>query len=201
MKPAIPLLAGLLSVVPAPAGTAARIPNVIVILTDDQGTLLEGGIRVPFIVSWPARLPAGKGYERPVSSLDFTATAISVAGLAKDASLDGVDLIPYLRGERAGDPHAALYWRFWGQTAVRAGDWKLVRLNHGETEMLYQLGEDLGERHNRASEQPGKAAELRGLLAQWESRMMPPKPRGGLNDQEKEWFHDQAGIKADAKDE
>ena len=105
-----------------------------------------------------------------------------------------MDLIPYLRGEREGDPHAALYWRFWGQTAVRAGDWKLVRLNNGETEMLYDLADDLGETNNRLADQPAKATELRGLLEEWESLMAPARPRGGLNAQEQDWFREHAGV-------
>jgi arylsulfatase A-like enzyme len=160
-------------------------------LSGEKGTLLEGGIRVPFVVTWPKSLPAGKVYDRPVSSLDITATAMQVAGLDADQAVDGVNLLPHLRGEASGDPHPALFWRFWGQTAVRAGDWKLVRLDGGASEMLYHLGEDLGEKSNRIGTEPKKAAELRELLEKWESQMSPAKPRGGLNAEERDWFRDQ----------
>ena len=133
--------------------------------------------------------------EREIAQrLDITATAMEVAGLSAEKAVDGVNLLPHLRGEASGDPHAALLWRFWGQTGVRAGDWKLVRLDNGATEMLYHLGEDLGEKSNRLESEPKKAAELRALLKKWESEMMPAKHRGGLNVQEKEWFREHAGV-------
>ena len=74
----------------------------------------EGGIRVPFLASWPARWPQGIVYEPPVSSMDIAATAVNLAGspsIDPDRPLDGVNLDPYLRGEVAGEPHEALYWR------------------------------------------------------------------------------------------
>jgi arylsulfatase A-like enzyme len=157
-------------------------------LAGEKGTLLEGGIRVPFVVAWPHRLPAGKVYDRPVISLDIAATAIAAAGLPAAKSLDGVDILPHLRHELPSDPHEALYWRFWGQTAVRAGDWKLVRLDGGKKELLYDLAADMGESDDLMANEPEKATELRQRLMQWESEMIEPKPRGGLNSQEQEWF-------------
>jgi arylsulfatase A-like enzyme len=167
-------------------------------LNGEKGTLLEGGIRVPFLVSWPAGLPAGTVYDRPVSSLDFAATALAVSGQPHDAKLDGVNLVPFLQSEKVTDAHASLFWRFWGQTAVRAGDWKLVRLGSG-TEMLFNLVTDIGETNNMLAARPEKAAELRELLARWESQMLPAKPRAsGLNAQEQEWFAEQAGRKTNS---
>ena len=145
-------------------------------LNGEKGQLREGGIRVPFIVSWPARLPAGKTYDRPVSSLDIAATALAVAGLPHDPKLDGVNILPHLRGEVKTDAHSALYWRFWGQTAVRSGDWKLVR-QPGNTELLFNLADDMSEKTDLLSMQPDKVKELRELLTKWESQMVPPKPR------------------------
>ncbi len=163
-------------------------------LNGEKGTLLEGGIRVPFLVSWPGKLPADRVYERPVSSLDFAATALAVAGRPHDDVLDGVNLIPYLCGEGESDPHDELHWRFWGQTAVRAGDWKLVRLGGGQTEMLYDLSSDIGETKNLIDEHPEIAQRLRESIARWESQMVPAKPRGGLNVQEQEWFREHTGT-------
>lgn len=80
-------------------------------LRGQKGQLLEGGIRVPFLVSWPARLPRGATYDQPVSSLDFfaTAAAITEAQVPKEHKLDGVNLIPYLAAERPGAPHQQLF--------------------------------------------------------------------------------------------
>ena len=73
---------------------------------------LEGGVRVPFLVKWPAGLPQGAVYEQPAISLDLYATFAAAAGLASEKldSRDSVDLLPYLRGERTGPPHEFLYW-------------------------------------------------------------------------------------------
>jgi arylsulfatase A-like enzyme len=92
----------------------------------EKGMLTEGGIRVPFIMCWPGRLPAGKIYDQPVSTLDIAATAVALAGLPADEQLDGVNLIPHLTSEVSHPPHAALYWRFLNQAAVRSGKWKFV---------------------------------------------------------------------------
>ena len=80
----------------------------------EKGDLLEGGIRVPFLVQWKGRIPAGKVYDQPVISLDIMSTALGVAGVKPqpDWKLDGANLLPFLTGEKQGAPHDALYWRF-----------------------------------------------------------------------------------------
>ena len=95
-------------------------------LRGSKGTTLEGGIRVPFVVSWKGHLPAGEVYDPPVIQLDFLPTALAAAGVeAKpEWKLDGVNLLPHLKGQASAAPHDALYWRSFGQTAVRKGDWK-----------------------------------------------------------------------------
>jgi len=102
-------------------------------LRGDKGQTLEGGIRVPFFVSWPEQLPAGQVYEHPVSAMDVLPTAVHVAGaLAPDhaakaaATLEGVNLLPHLKGENTAAPHETLAWRFGPQKAIRRGNWKLV---------------------------------------------------------------------------
>ncbi len=79
-----------------------------------KGETREGGIRVPFLLRWPGRLPAGAIYDRPVIQLDLHPTALAAAGapVPADATPDGVDLLPYLTGSKSGDPHELLYWRF-----------------------------------------------------------------------------------------
>src|SRR5262249_11497821 len=84
----------------------------------------EGGIHVPFLVQWKGKLPAGKVYEQPVVALDFLPTALAAAGVEvkPEWKIDGVNLLPYLNGEKTDAPHEALYWRFGGQMAIRKGD-------------------------------------------------------------------------------
>jgi arylsulfatase A-like enzyme len=88
----------------------------------------EGGPRVPFLVQWKGRLPAGRTYDLPVMNLDVAPTILASAGKPIDAAekLDGVDLVPFLTGKATGRPHETMFWRFGDQWAVRNGDWKLV---------------------------------------------------------------------------
>ena len=98
-------------------------------LRGSKRTTLEGGIRVPFVVQWKGKLPAGSVYEQPVIQLDILPTALAAAGVAvkPEWKLDGVDLVPHLKGESSTAPHDALFWRMGQQRAIRQGDWKLVR--------------------------------------------------------------------------
>ncbi len=142
-----------------------------------KAQLFEGGIRVPYLVSWPGHLPSGQTYERPVSSLDLVPTALALAGVEIEDSmrLDGVNLLPYLEGETDQDPHATLYWRFGpGSAAVRHGDWKLIRQS-AQPDQLYDLAADLSETRNQATAEPERLAELSKLLAAWESQLEEPR--------------------------
>ncbi len=147
--------------------------------------LLEGGIRVPFMVSWPGVLPAGKVDDRPVIQLDIVTTALAAAGVEIDPAwkLDGTDLLPYLTGKNAGQPHDSLFWRHGGQWAVRQGPWKLVRWldrrdNDAESRMtepeLYNLTEDIGEQHNLIATQPEKARALQAAWDDWNKDNIAP---------------------------
>ena len=103
----------------------------------EKGMISEGGIRVPYIVNWPAGLPKGVVYNRPVISLDVAATCNALAGLPDTNDLDGANLIPYLNDIKKGDPHEALFWRFWDQSAIRMGDYKFLKA--GNQEYLFNV--------------------------------------------------------------
>ena len=154
----------------------------------EKGMLTDGGVRVPFLVSWPARLPAGKVYEQPVITLDIAATAAAVAGLPHDDGLDGVNLIPYLSGQVQGAPHDALYWRFWNQSAVRSGQWKYIQAGNA-AKYLFDLSTDAPEKQNVIAEHPDVARALAAKLSSWTSGLKPPgDPDRPLNVQEKSWY-------------
>ena len=146
-----------------------------------KGETYEGGVRVPYLVSWPACLPAGQTYDRPVSSLDVFATALAVAGvtLPTNKPYDSVNLIPFLTGEAEGAPHERLFWRVGGgvKYGLRAGDWKLVRGPNRPPE-LYHLANDPGEQHDLAAAEPGKLRELVSALDAWDQTLVPPAFRG-----------------------
>jgi arylsulfatase A-like enzyme len=148
-------------------------------LRGDKGQTLEGGIRVPFVVSWPGRLPGGTTYDQPVIALDVLPTALAAAGAPPPPGLDGVDLLPHLTGATAGPPHAALFWRFGPQKAVRRGNWKLVdwrdfadKKNSGW--QLYDLSKDVGEATDLAAANPQVVAELSRAWDGWNARNVPP---------------------------
>jgi arylsulfatase A-like enzyme len=141
---------------------------------------LEGGIRVPFLVQWQGRLPAGKTYPHPVIQLDVCTTALAAAGVAVEPEwkLDGVNLLPYLEGKDPQPPHDTLYWRFGRQMAIRRGDWKLVQYDDSSRK-LYNLADDIGERVDLASQQPKKAAELAAAWQKWDAQLAKPLWGGG----------------------
>ncbi len=149
-------------------------------LRGGKGNLYEGGIRVPFLIQWKGRLPAGKEYPHPVISTDVFATASAVSGteMPQDRPMDGVNLLPFLTGPSQGKPHETLYWRMRNKTALRQGDWKIVR-NPGRGPAssdfeLYNLREDLAESQNLASKHPEKLEELKKAWTNLEKQMIEP---------------------------
>ena len=137
----------------------------------------EGGPRVPFFMKWKGKLAGGKTYDNPVQNLDILPTLVAAAGGTVESSwqIDGVNLLPYLSGERTGRPHETLYWRFGDQWAVRHGDWKLVVSKGGSGKPeLYNLADDRSESKDMASAQPQKVAELQKLYDAWNAEQAPP---------------------------
>lgn len=156
-------------------------------LRGNKTTTWDGGVRVPFLVCWPAKLPKGKVYEQPVIQLDILPTALAAAGnpVGPDDGVDGVDLTPYLDGTNDRPPHAALFWRFGTQRAVRMGDWKLTtsaldgtgRASRNDPNVpagLYNLRDDVGEQTDLSKQYPEKLRELEAAWADWNKGNVPP---------------------------
>ncbi|MCH6256942.1 sulfatase-like hydrolase/transferase [Puniceicoccaceae bacterium K14] len=141
-----------------------------------KGNKYEGGHRVPFFITWKGEVPAGKTFKGLTSSLDIFATSIAAAGLKRTPglSLDGVDLIPFLRSEKAGIPHDTLYWRKDRMAAARLENYKLVRLE-GFGHCLYDLSQDLGETNDLSIERPDLLRSMKENLAAWEAEMGWPR--------------------------
>ena len=164
-------------------------------LRGSKRTTLEGGIRVPFLVSWAGKVPPGV-FDRPAIQLDLTATALAVAGVdvKPEWQLDGVNLLPFLTGEKTGAPHDALYWRFGQQMAIRLGDYKLVRYDTNadtrtgkggqpvSSAKLYNLANDIGETKDLAAAQPEKVRELQARWEAWNATLVRPLWGGGKSD-------------------
>jgi arylsulfatase A-like enzyme len=144
-------------------------------LFNGKQSLWEGGIRVPCLMRWPARLPAGKVVRQAGITMDLTATFIAAAGAipAQDRPLDGIDLLPILRGEQP-EVTRTFCWRIDRNTrrqkAVRHGPWKYVH-DAGYLHFLYNLDDDIGERRNVAIHNPEIVRELQQRLHAWEAEV------------------------------
>jgi arylsulfatase A-like enzyme len=158
-------------------------------LRGSKRTTLEGGVRVPFFLSWPGRIKPNTTDDRPVIQLDLFPTALAAAEEKgnPERKLDGVNLLPYLTGEAKKDaPHDALFWRFGGQMAVRKGDWKLVRYDlaaegkSGASPLkLYNLKDDIGEATDLAAKEPERVKDLQAAWDSWNKGNVVPLWGGG----------------------
>jgi arylsulfatase A-like enzyme len=140
-------------------------------------TFFEGGVRVPFLASWPGTLRAGQVLGQPVSTLDVlpTALALTHAEPPADRELDGESLAPLLRGEGRGpSPDRALFWRNGASWAMRRGPWKLIAYD-GEAPFLFDLAADVGEGRNLAPSEPARVAELTRLYQEWNAHNVAPR--------------------------
>ena len=162
--------------------------NTLVVFTSDNGgerfsdtwplvgkkmDLLEGGIRVPYIVRWPARVKPGGETAQPVLTMDWTATFLDAAGVApqREYPLDGVSLLRLLEKPDATFERD-LFWRmkYRNQKAMRSGEWKYLSIEGDE--FLFNLASDERERANHAKREPQRLAALRARYAAWQ-RTLP----------------------------
>ncbi len=135
-----------------------------------KGSVWEGGHRVPAIAYWPTHIPRGIVCDLQSMSMDLFSTVMSVTdtSLPKNISLDGIDLIPFLRGDPAF-PERSLFWRYHGQKAVRWRQWKLVvNVEGGPDLALFDLKDDLQESRNLASREEDIVKDLQARLSLWE---------------------------------
>lgn len=165
------------------------LDDTLIVLSSDNGgerlsdnrplfhhkqTLWEGGIRVPCLMRWPAGLPRGRRITQPAITMDLTATFLAAAGVSprSDRPLDGLNLLPILRGQQPLQERT-FCWRVQRsnrqQKAIRHGDWKYVL--DGDIEMLFDLRHDVAERYDLAFQHPEKLAELRQRLRDWEAEV------------------------------
>jgi arylsulfatase A len=171
-----------------------RLDDTLIVLSSDNGgerlsdnsplahkksTLWEGGIRVPCLMRWPARLPQGKTIEQPAITMDLSATFATLANATppNGAAFDGIDLVPILTGS-APPEKRTFFWRIdrpaRQQKAVRHGDWKYLK--DGNVEMLFDLRNDVGERHDLYRKHPDIMADLKRRLTAWENELAQITP-------------------------
>ena len=132
-----------------------------------KGNLYDGGVHVPFIASWPARIPKGSTYDSPVIAIDISRTAVAAAGGDAQAApaMEGVDLIPFVLGEKSGHPHSALFWRDASKWSILTSDrTKHLKDHTSPKPQLFELPNDATESNDLIGQKPELAAQL---LAQW----------------------------------
>jgi arylsulfatase A-like enzyme len=166
---------------------AGQSRDTFVVFTSDNGgerysynwpasegkvSLHEGGIRVPAIVRWPGRVPAGRTTDQTVITMDWTATMLALGETSGNPRypLDGVDLLPLCRG-RPVQFDRTLFWRTQKEEAVRQGGWKYLRCR--KDEQLFDIPNDPGERADLAAYQPKELTQLRGQFREWNAQMLP----------------------------
>lgn len=175
--------------------------NTLIIFTSDNGgahyigipevnkpfrgwklTFFEGGTRVPFMAKWPGHIEPGTTFDAPISHMDIMPTAVAAASgtMPDDRTIDGVNLLPYLSGEKTGAPHNVLFWREGYYQSVQTAGWKLQVSDDPDTEWLFHIAEDPTEQVNLASERPDMVAELQSLLDAHNAEQAAPMwPAGG----------------------
>lgn len=159
-------------------------------LRGGKSELYEGGIREPFIIRWPGRISAGTVCEQPISTVDLYPTFLEMAGIEPDPKqhLDGISVVPLMRGETEGLERDSLYWyyplperHFLGgrsSDVIRKGDYKLIEFFDDSSVELYNVVADVGEEMDLSVTFPEKVLELRRDLAMWRSDVgvEPPAP-------------------------
>ena len=150
-------------------------------LKGSKGTMWEGGLRVPFIMRWPGKLPAGKVTDEFLTSLELVPTLLAASGakFPEGVKLDGFDMLPVLRGELKS-PRKEMFWQRRGDKAARFENWKWVESEKGAG--LYDLSADLGEKHDLSAEKPEIAKMMSERFAKWRSEMDASEPRGPFRD-------------------
>lgn len=167
-------------------------------LRGHKGSSWEGGIRVPFAVRWPSRIPGGQTLDTPVISLDIFPTALAAAGIEKSPGnpLDGVNLLPLLTGITKDRPHQTLHWKTGKPWAVRDGDLKLVGGNPSQQEpSLFDLKKDPSESSDLAAKRPEDVKRLLALHAAWVATHQPTPWRKNMVDSDEGGGGDGVGKK------
>ena len=139
-------------------------------------SFFEGGIRVPFILSWPDQIDPGLKFDKPVHHFDIFSTIASAANvqIPMDRKIDGVDLMPYIKGEKIANPHQTLFWRSGNHQAVLHENWKYLVSKKEGTKWLFNTELDPLERNNLININPKKTSQIENLLATFNSEQANP---------------------------
>ena len=150
-------------------------------LRGGKSQMFEGGIRVPCIVRWPERIPAGTTCDEFLTALEVfpTLAAATGAALPKGIVYDGFDMLAVLQGKQPS-PRTEMFWERRADHAARVGCWKWVESARGNG--LFNLSSDLGEQQDLSAEKPDVLAMLKSRFAAWKKDMADAEPRGPFRD-------------------
>ena len=150
-------------------------------LRGGKGQMFEGGLRVPCIIRWPGRVPAGKTNDAFLTTLEILPTLLQASQVKppQDVILDGFDLLPVLRGEKPS-ARQTMFWQRRHDKGARVGDWKWVDSNRGSG--LFNLKTDIGEQQDLSATHPEKLKLLKQHFARWKKQMDAAEPRGPFRD-------------------
>lgn len=158
-----------------PKGNASYNPP----LRGEKNTLWDGGIRIPFTVTWKGKIPAGQKIDDPIISLDILPTVLKAAGAdTSEWDINGVDIMPRLTGEQDKLDNRFLYWDRQVKAAIRDDDWKLVMpsITPRKTEIqLFKISEDISESNNLADKHPEQVERLMKEFKLWQAKNEPAK--------------------------
>ena len=192
--------------------SAGIVDNTIVIFTSDNGgerfadtwpftgrktELLEGGLRIPAIVSWPAMLPKNKTNDQVAISMDWLPTMLDAGGAGAEPAfpLDGISLLPMLRGDSA-PVRRTLFWRYKGnaQRAVRDGDFKYLKIR--ENTFLFNVVDDPMERANLKDRRKDLYETLANKWLAWNAAMLPEVPESNTGGNNADRWADHLGLRS-----
>ena len=146
------------------------------VLRGIKGDFFEGGIRVPFTMQWPKKIKPGITYDKPIIALDVFATVASAASAEKyiKNDIDGVDLLPYINGDKSGLPHQYLYWQNPDKDidVVRDERYKYLRIKNDE--YIFDLKNDISEETNIIDSSKPIYDRLKSQFKEWEKDMIDP---------------------------
>ncbi|MEM1119100.1 MAG: sulfatase-like hydrolase/transferase [Bacteroidota bacterium] len=178
------------------------LDNTIIIFTCDNGgpgyvglpdinqpfrgwklSLFEGGIHIPYMVSYPDSIPAGQVYDGRVSNVDIFSTlgTLTGANLPTDRKMDGANILPYLTGAKSGEPTRPLFTKNGTYSQVIQADWKLQWDQVQKKKWLFDLKNDPTEQNNLIDQAPDKAKELTTLLSNFLAEQAAPIWEGALH--------------------
>lgn len=175
---------------------AGQTENTIVLFLSDNGgsgnggnaplrgsksTMWEGGLRVPFVMRWPTKLPAGRITDEFLTSLEIVPTLLAATQTKTPANLflDGFDMLPVLRGDKESS-RTEMFWQRRSDKAARVGSWKWVDSAKGKG--LFDLSRDLSESNDLSSDRPDMLKQIQDRFASWQKQMSQAEPRGPFRD-------------------